>query len=265
MQILLTIYFFLIGTVLASFLNALMYRIDKEYKYPEIFTKSSHCEKCNKQLKWYDLIPIISYIFTKGKCSKCKTPITIYYPISELILGISFGMFYFNNVHWVMYIVLLILFCLTYFDFNYKSIPQTPTLLFGILGIIYLVVRSVIEKQLVTNATIYGVLLIIGLSILLILMYGIKNLNLKEGFEGLGNGDFIILFILSLFLSPTSFVTMFGISILLAVLYFIPNYITKKMTTKSSLPLLPFFTLGYIVVVMYGENIFEYVKQLIWF
>jgi leader peptidase (prepilin peptidase)/N-methyltransferase len=68
---------FLIGLVLASFLNALMYRIDKAYKYPDIFLKGSMCEKCKKKLKWYELIPILSYIIFKGKCTKCKYHIPV--------------------------------------------------------------------------------------------------------------------------------------------------------------------------------------------
>ncbi|HCC67891.1 TPA: hypothetical protein DEP90_01595 [Patescibacteria group bacterium] len=263
MQILLTIFFFLIGTALASFLNALMYRIDKEYKYPEIYTKPSYCEKCGKQLKWYDLIPILSYIFTKGKCSKCGYKITIYYPLSELILGISLSLFSLYHTQWYMYLILLTLFSLTYFDVLYKAIPKIPTLLFGVLGLIYLTILSIITKELVLNATVSGVLLLFGMCILLLVMYGFKNFKLKDGFEGFGGGDFVILLTLSMFLSTQQFWTMFWVSIFLATLFLLPNLILKKMHMKSSLPLLPFFTLGYIVVVIYGENIFEYVRGIL--
>ena len=84
---------FLLGLVLASFLNALLYRIDNGYKYPEIFVKGSHCEKCGKMLKVYELIPVLSYIIFRGKCSKCGYKIPKYYPISELALGIGMGVY----------------------------------------------------------------------------------------------------------------------------------------------------------------------------
>ncbi|MCD4756229.1 prepilin peptidase [bacterium] len=263
MQILLTLFIFSIGSVFASFLNALMYRLDKEYKYPDIFTKPSHCEKCNKQLKNYDLIPILSYVFSRGRCTKCNSKIAIYYPISELVLGISFALFFLNGASWFMYIILIFLFCLCYFDYIYRAIPQVPTLLFGVLGVLNLIILSMIKGELVLNATISGLLLLLGMSVLLIIMYGVKKLNFRDGFEGLGSGDFLILFSLSMFLSTQQFWVMFWVSILLALLFFIPNSILGKMNLKSSLPLLPFFTLGYVLVVVYGEIIFEYVQSVL--
>jgi prepilin signal peptidase PulO-like enzyme (type II secretory pathway) len=61
MHIYISIVLFVFGLVIASFLNALLYRIDNGYKYPDIFIKGSHCEKCKKQLTWYELIPVLSY------------------------------------------------------------------------------------------------------------------------------------------------------------------------------------------------------------
>ena len=60
MHIYFTFILFILGLVIASFLNAL-YRVDNGYKYPDILLRGSHCEKCNKQLKVYELIPVISF------------------------------------------------------------------------------------------------------------------------------------------------------------------------------------------------------------
>jgi len=256
MKTVLTIYLFILGTTLASFLNALMYRIDKEYKYPEIFTKSSHCEKCNKQLKWYDLIPILSYIFTKGKCSKCKEKISIYYPISELFLGISLSLLYYTQVPWFTYPILFILFCLTYFDIIYKAIPQTPTLIFLGSSILYLVINSIIKGELISNAILSGLGVIVGISVILLLMYGIKNI--KEGF---GFGDFLILFSLSAYLSTQQFWLLFWIAIFIAVIYSLIGMIFKKFDRKTALPLLPFFSVGYVIVVTFDSVIVEYLSN----
>lgn len=258
MQTALNIYFFLLGLALASFLNALMYRVDKEFKYPEIFTQPSHCEKCKKKLKWYDLIPILSYILSKGKCTKCKTRINIYYPASELVLGLSLMLLFHTSAPWYSYLILLMLFSLTYFDIKYNAIPQTPTLLFLSLSAIYLIVTSVIQQQLILNALPSGFLLIGGITVILILMYGVKNL--KEGF---GFGDFLILLSLSAFLSTRYFWIMFFISILLSLTVSIYGFVTKEFTRKTALPLLPFFSLGYIVVVTYGDEILQYLSQTI--
>lgn len=253
MQIIIYIFFFLLGLVLASFLNALMYRIDKEYKYPEIFTKPSHCEKCKKQLQWYDLIPILSYIISKGKCTKCKSKINLYYPLSELFLGISMLLLYYNNTPWYTYPILLILFSLTYFDIQYKAIPQNPTLLFLAVSFIYLIIKSLLSSQIVLNALPSGLILLLAITILLIVMYGLKNF--KEGF---GFGDFLILLSLSAFLNTEQFWLLFWISMLIAAIISIVGFATKKYNRKTALPLLPFFTLGYIVVVAYADLILKY-------
>jgi leader peptidase (prepilin peptidase)/N-methyltransferase len=234
-----------------------MYRLDKEYKYPEIFTQPSHCEKCKKQLKWYDLIPILSYILSKGKCTKCKTNINIYYPISELFLGISILLLYATNSPWYTYPILLILFSLTYFDIKYKAIPQAPTLTFLILGAIYLIIQSLLTGNIAINALLSGLIIIVGILIILLLMYGFKKF--KEGF---GLGDFLILLTLSMFMNTQQFWIMFWISILLALILSIFGFITKKYNRKTSLPLLPFFTLGYIVVMTYGDVILKYLGNI---
>ena len=258
MQIIMYIYFFLLGLVLASFLNALMYRIDKEYKYPDIFIKPSHCEKCKKQLKWYDLIPILSYIFTKGKCSKCGKKINIYYPISELFLGISMFLLYYTSSPWYTYVILIVLFCFTYFDVKYKGIPQLPTMIFLLSGLVYTVINSILSNDLIVNALPSGLLLIVGITLLLVIMYGIKNL--KEGF---GFGDFLVLLTLSMFLTTQEFWLLFWISIFTALIVSIFGFITKKYNKKTALPLLPFFTLGYIVVVTYSDTILKYLSNVL--
>lgn len=80
-------YFFIIGICIGSFLNVLILRGLKEE--PFVFERSK-CPKCNNQLKWYMNIPLISFIFLKGKCAFCKEKISFQYPLIEFITGILF-------------------------------------------------------------------------------------------------------------------------------------------------------------------------------
>jgi prepilin signal peptidase PulO-like enzyme (type II secretory pathway) len=230
-----------------------MYRLDKEYKYPDIFVRSSHCEKCKKELRWYDLIPVLSYIGSRGKCTQCGTKIDIYYPISELFLGLSIFLLYYVSAPWYTYPILLLLFSLTYFDIKYKAIPQTPTLLFVGLSLLYLVINSIITGEFIVNALLSGFIIFISIIFLLLLMYGFKHF--KEGF---GFGDFLILFSLSAFLNTQQFWLLFWISIFIAVIISLIGFATKKYNRKTALPLLPFFTIGYVVVTVYGDVILKY-------
>ena len=98
------------GLLIGSFLNVVIYRLPKmlerqwadEYaefagKEPELKTPfnlmlpKSHCLKCGHQIRWYENIPILSYLFLRGKCSSCQTPISMRYPLVELLVGILFA------------------------------------------------------------------------------------------------------------------------------------------------------------------------------
>ena len=83
--------FFALGTIFGSFYNVVAYRLPKG---ESIIYPSSHCPNCNHQLKPLELIPILSYILQKGKCINCKSKISIFYPISEIICGLLFMICY---------------------------------------------------------------------------------------------------------------------------------------------------------------------------
>ncbi len=84
-----TIMVFLMGTVIGSFLNVLIYRIPKGENFT---TKNSHCMSCNHRLYPIDLVPLFSWIFLGGKCRYCKAKISIQYPIVEAINGIMYAL-----------------------------------------------------------------------------------------------------------------------------------------------------------------------------
>lgn len=83
--------FFVIGTIFGSFYNVVGYRVPngQSLLYP-----SSHCTNCNHKLSPLELIPIISYLFLKGKCRKCKQKISLFYPFFEFLTGILFVLSY---------------------------------------------------------------------------------------------------------------------------------------------------------------------------
>ena len=78
---------FLLGLAVGSFLNVLINRLPRE---ESVVKGRSYCDHCKKKLVWYDLIPLFSFIFLKGKCGYCHSPISFYYPIVELMTGVMF-------------------------------------------------------------------------------------------------------------------------------------------------------------------------------
>ena len=91
MDLLYVIIFFILGTVMGSFLYVVATRLSQD---KSIISPPSHCDVCNHKLAWYELIPILSYIFLGGKCSKCHTKLPISYVLVELISGILYSVCY---------------------------------------------------------------------------------------------------------------------------------------------------------------------------
>ena len=83
----LEVYIFIMGLLFGSFYNVVGMRLPNN---ESIVFPGSHCEKCNHKLKWFENIPLISYIILGGKCSNCKTKISIWYPAIELFTGMLF-------------------------------------------------------------------------------------------------------------------------------------------------------------------------------
>ena len=78
---------FLIGVLAGSFLNVCIYRIPKK---ESIVVGASHCTKCGNKIKWYDLVPVLSYLILMGKCRYCKEKISLQYPCIEFFNGIGY-------------------------------------------------------------------------------------------------------------------------------------------------------------------------------
>ncbi|MGC8734917.1 MAG: prepilin peptidase [bacterium] len=134
---------FIFGTIFGSFINVLIYRLPLEMDF--IF-KGSFCPKCGKPIKWYHNIPIISYIFLRGRCYYCKEPISIQYPIVEFISGVVFGLLYLKfGITWdfsVLAIFYIISVPVIFIDFKYQIIPNELTIGGVFIGLFLALLRS---------------------------------------------------------------------------------------------------------------------------
>ena len=88
-----TLFVFVIGIAIGSFLNVLIDRLPKG----EAITGRSHCDYCRKKILWYDLIPVFSFLILHGKTRCCNKKLSIQYPIVEMVTGVSFFLIY--NCH----------------------------------------------------------------------------------------------------------------------------------------------------------------------
>ena len=92
MMILMVLLIFLYGISIGSFLNVLIYRIPKKENPAR---GRSYCPVCRTTLRWYDLFPIVSYVFLRGRCRYCGTKISLQYPVVESVTGIGFVLLFY--------------------------------------------------------------------------------------------------------------------------------------------------------------------------
>ena len=244
-MIIIYICIFFLGASIASFLNATLYRLEKNFKKKEFLTQPSHCEKCQKELTWIELIPVLGYMLQKGKCSKCKTSINIYYPISEFVMGIAALLFFLSSTLWYWIVIFLFLFILSYYDQKDHSVPRY---LVHILLIFCLAIFMIYSREYVN----------IVLSIVVFTAFLIINL-FKKSF---GFGDMLILLGVGILLNYQQFAIFFWTAILVALLYSIVMIIVKKKEIKNTkIPMVPFLTIGYLIATIYGEQIFKYLWE----
>ena len=135
--IILYIMIFLIGISIGSFLNVCIYRIPKK---EDIVFERSHCMSCGNVLKWYELIPLFSFIVQGGKCRNCKTKLSVQYPLIELLNGLIYVWIFivkgFCPESILFCICASVLIVISVIDWRTYEIPFGCNIVIGILGIV---------------------------------------------------------------------------------------------------------------------------------
>ena len=128
---------FLYGIIIGSFLNVCIYRIPKK---ENIVTTRSHCMSCGYQLKWYDLIPLFSWLALGGRCRKCKAKISVQYPAIEALNGVLYlivFLCYGVSIETLLYCLMAsALLALSVIDFRTFEIPLGFNVFIAVLGLV---------------------------------------------------------------------------------------------------------------------------------
>ncbi len=246
------IFLFIIGLVLASFLNALAYRVRSSEGIDNIWTSPSHCESCKKRLRWYDLVPVLSYLYTKGRCSRCGAKVYWYYPLSELFLAISFTLFYAYSAPPLSYLILVYLFFLSYWDVKDKSIPKSIVDYAFYISAIYALINMFIN---------YNLLLVYAL-VFVALLYSL-SIVVNMGKEKIGIGDVIVFATIILAMGIKVGAISILATILISGVYAIYLVLKDKRNRKRYIPLVPFITLGYAVAILATDVIMAYFANML--
>lgn len=243
---------FIIGLIFGSFLNVLIYRLPLEISLFKPL--GSTCTHCNYRIKWYENIPVFSYLFLKGKCSNCSKPISIVYPLVELITALVTLLLYMNYwLNWELIATISLfytLIVLSMIDLKYKAVPD------------YLLIIAVILTIIVGD--LMNILIFAGGFALLelVITFYIQKVKAKitknkdlETQSALGEGDIPIAGVIGGLLGVHLGISAIFLATLLALLPAIYNLILKK---EIETPFIPFLSLGLFITLISDFNIFSW-------
>lgn len=247
-MIIIPILIFILGIFLGSFANVLIYRIPKRIS---IIFPYSFCPNCQTPIKWYDNIPLISYILLSGKCRSCNIKISIEYPLVEFLSGflavlcyLKFGIF----TMLVFYNLLFILLVISFIDIKTTEIPDVLSYYLIISGIILSIFNSLLGIDTfvkIANSLIGG---IVGFCFLWLIEYFGSKIFKKPV---LGGGDIKLFCAIGTYFGIFSIFKILFYSCVIALIYiFIVSILKNKKIWGHYIQFAPFISLGCLVYVL---------------
>ena len=229
---------FAIGAIFGSFYCVVGTRLPEERS---IVKPRSHCEKCGHVLKWYENIPLLSYIFLGGLCKKCKEPIGSIYFLMELLSGALFALCYkvfgINTYFFLALIIVSLVIIIFVSDSKFMIINDSPL----VVSLILIFILKWIDTGIISAllSLLYG-FIIFGVAYLLRLF---GYLVFKQ--EALGGGDIKLSFIAGMLLGVKLGIVYIVLASFLAFPYAV--YITIK-NKDNMLPFGPFLVASLLIV-----------------
>lgn len=234
---------FLFGITIGSFLNVCIYRIPAK---EDIVKTRSHCMSCGYQLKWYDLIPLFSYLFLGGKCRKCGQKISVQYPLIEALNGglwlLVFAV-YGGSIETLLYCFLFsALLTLSVIDFRTYEIPLGINLFILALGLIRVITDY-------TNWLDYAIGLF-SVSVFLYLIF------LVTKGRGIGGGDIKLMAVCGLLLGWKEIILAFVLGCIIGSIV----HLARMKLTKADhvLAMGPYLAVGVMIASLWGEQMIQW-------
>lgn len=233
---------FIFGLIIGSFINVVIYRVPRG---ESVSWPPSHCPECGQRLVWWQLVPVISYLFLGGRCYNCKHKIPIRYFLVELFFGCAY-LFLFNKsgigIQFISSAFLFsILFADSVIDLEHRIIPDKLNLVGMMAGFIFTLFGAPGIGESMLGFT-------VGAGLMLALAHFSKG--------GMGGGDIKLTAVLGIFLGWQGvLLTIFIASILGSVIGIALNFNKGVKIRKAAIPFGPFLSMGAMVVYLYGSNI----------
>lgn len=238
---------FLYGIVIGSFLNVCIYRMPKG---ENLVTVGSHCMECGHHLKWYDLFPLFSWLFLRGKCRYCGAGISVQYPLVEALNGVLYVLVFAikgwnaDSILWCILVSALIV--LSVIDHRTMMIPTAVDVVILLVGILHLILHL--------NDWVYYVTGFISASLFLLLCAFLFRAVTGKGGLGMGDVELMACAGLCLGWGHSLFAVVVG-SVLGAIVQGIRMAVTKE---RGKFPFGPYLSIGVFVALLWGTQLYEW-------
>ncbi|NQZ30057.1 MAG: prepilin peptidase [Oceanospirillaceae bacterium] len=263
----------LFSLMVGSFLNVVIHRLpvmmqrewdaqitgeDDGDKY-NLVKPDSQCPKCQHRITWYENIPVLSYfLLLRGKCAGCKTPISIRYPLVEILSAlISFPIvftFGFNEITLYVLIFSWILIALTFIDLDHFLLPDKLTLPLLWIGLLLNTQNTFVSL----DSAVYGAAF--GYLCLWSIYWAFK---LITGKEGMGYGDFKLLAALGAWMGITALPIIILLSSISAVIIALVLAALKKQQLDKPIPFGPYLTIAGFISLLWGNDLTQLYLNLL--
>ena len=247
------------GLLIGSFLNVVIYRVPLG---KSIISPRSKCPNCEKQITWYENIPVFSWIFLKGKCSKCSSPISIKYPLVELLIGLTAYITYISFYNFtsmgliqslLVFSILSALVCHFFIDIKHQILPDGINIFLLILSFIYALLFLDIKSSLLGGVLGFGMPLLITW-----LYYKLR------GVIGLGGGDIKLFGIFGLLFGLKGVVLNLFVSSFIGAIFSLVLMGLGKMDKDKPIAFGPFIILTGVIQLFKPDLINKVYSLLLW-
>jgi leader peptidase (prepilin peptidase)/N-methyltransferase len=241
---------FIFGLIIGSFCNVVIYRLPVG---ESLIAPGSHCRACKTPIRPWDNIPVLSYLFLRGRCRACGTPFSPRYPCVEFISGVLYTLlwhqFGFNVLFMIYALLSLTLLVITFIDFDHKIIPNVITLPGMVIGL----TLSFLVLPITPIDSFIGLL---GGGFFFYIIALLSR-------DGMGGGDIKLIAMIGAFLGLQGVLFTILIGALSGSLIGLSLIISGKKIMKDKVPFGPFLAFGSILYILFGDQIIAWYFQRI--
>ncbi len=250
-----TVFSFLFGMILGSFLNVCIYRVPRKRS---IVNPPSSCPQCGEGIRFYDNIPVISYIMLMGRCRNCRHSIPVQYPLVELIAGLlSLSLFtnYGLSSSYPLYLLFsLSLVVISFIDLQHKIIPDVISL----PGIVCGLAASIIFGQISWLDSLIGIIAGGGVLYLIAVIF-----ERMTGKVGMGGGDIKLLAMIGAWMGWPALPFVVLISSLTGVIIGSVSLLLSRKGLRTRIPFGPFLAIGALAYLFFGRELVSWYFRLL--